>query len=47
MDCQKGKKEKSTGTLRCLSHASNPLGFGVWQREFLIVVVALKELNKR
>ena len=32
MDCQKGKKEKkSTGTLRCLSHASNPLGFGVWQ----------------
>ena len=28
MDCQKGKKEKSTGTLRCLSHASNPLGLG-------------------
>ena len=31
MDCQKGKKEKISGTLRCLSHASNPLGFGVWQ----------------
>ena len=31
MDCQKGKKEKSTGTLRFLSHASDPLGFGVWQ----------------
>ena len=30
MDCQKGKKEKSTGTLRCFSHASDPLGFGVW-----------------
>ena len=30
MDCQKGKKEKISGTLRCLSHASNPLGFGVW-----------------
>ena len=26
------KKEKSTGTLRCLSHASDPLGFRVWQR---------------
>ena len=24
------KKEKSTGTLRCLSHASDPLGFGAW-----------------
>ena len=24
------EKKKSTGTLRCLSHASNPLGFGVW-----------------
>ena len=23
------KKEKSTGTLRCLSHTSDPLGFGV------------------
>ena len=24
------KKEKSIGTLRCLSHALDPLGFGVW-----------------
>ena len=31
LGCQKGKKEKkSTGTLRCLSHASDLLGFGVW-----------------
>ena len=27
----KKRKKKSTGTLRCLSHASDPLGFGVWQ----------------
>ena len=27
LDCQKGKK--STSTLRCLSHALDPLGFGV------------------
>ena len=26
---KKERKKKSTGTLRCLSHASNPLGFGV------------------
>ena len=25
------EREKSTGTLRRLSHALNPLGFGVWQ----------------
>ena len=25
------EKEKSTGTLRRLSHALDPLGFGVWQ----------------
>ena len=25
------ERKKFTGTLRCLSHASNPLGFGVWQ----------------
>ena len=29
LDCQKGKKEKSTGTLRFLSHALNTLGFGL------------------
>ena len=28
-DCQ--KKKYSTGTLRCLSHALDPLGFGAWQ----------------
>ena len=28
LDCQK-KKKKSTGTLRCLSHALDPLGFGI------------------
>ena len=28
---KKERKKKSTGTLRCLSHASDPLGFGVWQ----------------
>ena len=26
LDCQ---KKKSTGTLRCLSHALDPLGFGI------------------
>ena len=25
------KKKKSTGTLRCLSHALDSLGFGAWQ----------------
>ena len=30
LDCQKKKKKKSTGTLRCLSHALDPLGFGAW-----------------
>ena len=30
LDCQK-KKKKSTGTLRCLSHALDPLGFRAWQ----------------
>ena len=30
LDCQKGEK-KSTGTLRHLSHALDPLGFGAWQ----------------
>ena len=25
----KKKKKKSTGTLRCLSHALDPLGFGI------------------
>ena len=39
MDCQKGKKEKSTGTLRCLSHASDLLGFGVWQSPIQIKVL--------
>ena len=29
LDYQK-KKKKSIGTLRCLSHALNPLGFGAW-----------------
>ena len=29
LDCQKKKKKKSTGTLRCLSHALDPLGFGI------------------
>ena len=30
---KKGKKEKKIYRyLRCLSHASNPLGFGVWHR---------------
>ena len=29
------EKEKSTGTLRCLSHALGPLGFGAWQAGFL------------
>ena len=28
LDCQ---KKKSTGTLRCLSHALDPLGFRAWQ----------------
>ena len=28
LDCQKKKKKKSIGTLRCLSHALDPLGFG-------------------
>ena len=28
LDCQK-KKKKSTGTLKCLSHALDPLEFGV------------------
>ena len=28
---KKEGKKKSIGTLRCLSYASNPLGFGVWQ----------------
>ena len=28
LDCQNGKKKnKSRGTLRCLSHALDPLGF--------------------
>ena len=38
MDCQKGKKKKkkSTGTLRCLSHALDPLGFGVWHLMSLV-----------
>ena len=32
LDCQKGKKKKkSKGTLRCLSHALDPLGFEAWQ----------------
>ena len=26
---KKKKKKKSTGTLRCLSHALDPLGFGI------------------
>ena len=30
LDCQKKGKKKSTGTLRCLSHALDPLGFGAW-----------------
>ena len=32
LDCQKGKKKKkkSTGTFKRLSHALDPLGFGVW-----------------
>ena len=31
LDGQKGKKKKkSTGTLRCFSHALDPLGFGAW-----------------
>ena len=33
LDCQKKKKKekkKSTGTLRCLFHALDPLGFGAW-----------------
>ena len=29
------KKKKSTGTLRCLSHALDPLGFGAWQKSIL------------
>ena len=29
---KKERKKKSTGTLRCLSHALDPLGFGVWQK---------------
>ena len=29
-DCQKGKKKKFTGTLRHISHALDPLGFGAW-----------------
>jgi len=28
LDCQ---KKKSIGTLRCLSHALDPLEFGAWQ----------------
>ena len=31
LDCQKNKY--STGTLRCLSHALDPLGFGAWHHE--------------
>ena len=27
LDCQKKKKKNSIGTLRCLSHALDPLGF--------------------
>ena len=31
LDCWKrGKKKKSTGTLRCVSHALDPLEFGAW-----------------
>ena len=29
---KKERKKKSTGTLRCLSHALDPLGVGVWQK---------------
>ena len=28
LDCQRKEKKKSTGTLRCLSHALDSLGFG-------------------
>ena len=30
LNCQKGRKKKSTGTLRHISHALDPLGFGAW-----------------
>ena len=30
LDCQKRKKKKFTGTLRHISHALDPLGFGAW-----------------
>ena len=29
----KKKKKKSTGTLKCLSHALDPLEFGVWHTQ--------------
>ena len=29
------KKKNSTGTLRCLSHALDALGFGAWQKSIL------------
>ena len=32
---KKKKKKNSTGTLRCLSHALDPLGFGAWQKSIL------------
>ena len=32
LNCQKGRKKKSTGTLRHISHALDPLGFGAWQQ---------------
>ena len=30
LDCWKGGKKKSTGTLRCVSHVLDPLEFGAW-----------------
>ena len=36
----KKKKKKSTNSLRCLSHALDPLGFGAWHIVFLIPTVS-------
>ena len=35
LDYLKRKKKNSTGTLRCLSHALDHLGFGAWQKSIL------------
>ena len=32
---EKGEKKKSTGTLRCVSHVLDPLGFGAWQVSYI------------